>query len=417
MGTRSVIPGLALLVCLALITACATTKAPIMDPSAGALSIDFPNPLSGPGGSQLSRKDKKHLTNGWRSLRAGDTQTARREAGLSGNGPESALLDLQAQLVSSPGLNVERDLTHLTEEWPRYAAAFLTLSAAGERMGNERLALSAARDAADLWPSGPFAERSHQLESRWIHERIERGETEIDSKNFETAISFTASALALDPENPRGLLTQARAQVGLDLFPEAEATLVRLGDDPEALLLRAEISSNGNHWQQAMNLLSRLPEEDDRKRNSLRKARLRWRLSILPAYVREAVDSKDLTREQLAVILISLTPELETFSGGQTPLMPDILNLESQRAILTVTRLSIMSPDPVEHRFLPHMRASLETIRNSIDAVSHLTGYRVPLWCRSNEMVQSECISVDDPVTGQWLTEVLLALVEEDTGV
>ena len=97
--------------------------------------------------------------------------------------------------------------------------------------------------------------------------------------------------------------------------------------------------------------------------------------------------------------------------------MPDILNLESQRAILTVTRLSIMSPDPVEHRFLPHMRASLETIRNSIDAVSHLTGYRVPLWCRSNEMVQSECISVDDPVTGQWLTEVLLALVEEDTGV
>ena len=65
-----------------------------------------------------------------------------------------------------------------------------------------------------------------------------------------------------------------------------------------------------------MNLSSSLPDERPEKASGLRTAQLRWRVSVMPEYVQDALASPELDREDLAVVLVSLAPVVETLDGG-----------------------------------------------------------------------------------------------------
>ncbi len=400
------------LCCAAMIVvaaACATTAPP---PTTRVL--DFPSPLEGPGQSQLSRSENDRIERGWRALTSGDPSTARNEAMLAGSAPEATLLGLQAQVVLEVTPAVVEDLSNLTERWSGSASAWITLSVAAERVGNELTALTAARRGADLWPAGPFSGRADILEARWIDDRLENAQEDIDQGDLETALDSLNKVLVLEPESDTALLLQARTLIDLGEGERAEASLAEMGDRPEALLMRAQIAYDDQQWQRSMDLLSRLPEGHTGRQGALRRARLQWRLSILPPYVQEAVESPALTREQLAVLLVATTPALETLSGGRTPLMQDILKLPSQRSILTVTRLGIMSPDPVDNRFHPDRLVTSENVRDAIEAVSHLVGFRMPVWCEPGYSEQAGCTLLQEPMTGRHVTEALLTTVVEE---
>lgn len=389
--------------------ACQTGGPPPPATSGPGLGIDLPSPLTGPGRDLLDTTERKAVTSAWNHLLSGRTSEALATVARF-DSPQANLLRLQSDVVGGPSSELQARLEDFVAEHSRYAAGWVTFSNAAELQGDESAALTAARESSRLWPSGPFADRADDLHQRWVIDRVGRGNEMLEEGRPMDALSITEQALVLDPDNQSALLTRAEALVQLQQGPEAEAALSRLGALPEALVLRAEMASAQGNWQHAMGLLEALPEDHPARGKSLRRARLMWRMSILPSHVQEAVLSKAVTREQLAVIILAMVPALEIQSGGTTPLMTDIINLPSQRAILTATRLDIMSTDSVARLFHPQRAVTGNESKTAIEAVCHLSGYTPPLWCDDGMDSTNDCILIDEPVNGTDVVEILLSV-------
>lgn len=387
--------------------ACQTSTPPPASTSGTQLTIDIPSPLTGPGRDSIDSTEREAITGAWSNLLSGRTSEALATV-TRFTSSQAELLRLQVALTEDPSTELLGRLEGFTAEHPRYAAGWATFSTAAESVGDETNALVAARRSSQLWPSGPYAGRADTLQQRWISGRIERSrELLANGKPMET-LSLVDQALALDPDNQIALLTRAEALVSLQQGPEAEATLSRLGALPDALILRAEMASAQGRWQHAMDLLGALPEDHPDKNRLLRRAQLMWRISILPPYVQEAVNAQSVTRENLAVLMLALVPSLEVKNGGTTPLMTDVIGLPSQRAILTATRLQIMSADRVATLFHPQRRVEQDEAQSAIEAVCHLAGLSPPLWCGPDMSPDDGCVLIQEPIKGMALVDILL---------
>jgi len=185
-----------------------------------------------------------------------------------------------------------------------------------------------------------------------------------------------------------------------------------LPDDPEATLLGASIAESTGDWLSAMNLYSSLPDERPEKGPGLRAAQLRWRVSVMPEYVQEALASPDLDRGDLAVVLVTLTPKLETLGGGQVPLLSDIMRLASQREILTAVRLGLLDSDQLEHRFMPYQPVTEDETRTAIDRLTALLGLDPPRWCSAFD--DEPCTAMGTPISGEAVAGIVIGLVARD---
>jgi len=389
---------------VALVVGCAPRPAPPQRHPLG-----FPSPTAGPGSPELDRTGLQALDDGWRSLledRAAEATAAARTVG----GRAGTLLELQAAGLADPAAVLD-GLRDLTRSNAGYAAAWLTLSIFAERSGDEQAAWRAARRGAELWPTEPWSGRVRSLGERWIGDRVDAARDAVGSSPAE-ALETVRRALALDPDNPDGRLVEARALLGLDRLDEAEAAAVEVEDRPEAQLLLGEIAERRGDWLGAMSRYQEVPAGVPGRDRALLRAQLRWRLEVLPGWVREAADSPSLTRRQLAVLLVSLLPQLESLEGGPVPLMSDIVDLPGRGAIVTAVRLGLMSVDRLEHRFDPHRTVTPEQTRDAVDAAVARLGWSPVDWC--DDVVSSGCSDIDAPVTGHAVTRVLLELAEGD---
>lgn len=401
----SVFLGLALLVS----AACQTSAPPPAATSGARLTIDVPSPLTGPGRKPIDSTERKAVDKAWGDLLAGRGTDARATVARFAS-PQTELLRLQITLAEGPSAEIQKRMQDFVDEYPQYAAGWATLSTVAELQGDETVALNSAHRSSQLWPSGPFAGRGNDLQQRWVNDRIERSRETLTAGQPMEALSIIEQALALDPDNQSALLTRAEALLQLQQGPEAEAALSRLGSLPEALILRADLASTEGRWQHAMDLLGSLPEDHPAKDKALRRAQLMWRISILPPYVHEAVYSKAVTREQLAVILMAMVPSLEVQTGGATPLLTDVIDLPSQRAILTATRLDIMSVDRAAMLFHGQRAVTRGESKSAIEATCHISGFSAPLWCEPGMSRDDGCIVIEAPVQGMDLVEVLLSV-------
>lgn len=403
-GRRSfpAVAGAVAVAVVAFVVGCAPRPAPPQRHPLG-----FPSPLAGPGSPELDQTQLQTLENGWRRLledRAGEAAAAGRAAG----GSAGTLLELQAEGLSDPAaaLGGLRDLTRSDRG---FASAWLTLSIFAERAGDEPAAWEAALRGADLWPDEPWRERVRTLGERWIGDRVNVAR-ETAGERPAAALETVRRALALDPDNPDGRLVEARALLGLDRLEEAEEAASGLEDRPEARMLMGEIAERRRDWLGAMSHYQEIPAGVPGRDRALLRVQLRWRLEVLPGWVREAADSPSLTRQQLAVLLVSLLPQLESLSGGSVPLMSDIVDLPGRGEVVTVVRLGLMSVDRLERRFDPHRPVTPEQAREAIEAAVARLGWRPVEWC--GDVVSSGCSDLEAPVTGHAVTRVLLELAE-----
>jgi tetratricopeptide (TPR) repeat protein len=417
-----------------LLAGCAS--APATPPSAAR--YEFPAPNTGPGRPRLEQADQRLVNEGWNALLSGDTVRAEANAARVGNDPASDLLSLQATLVAnrsdaSPGLE------RLTSDQPDYAAAWLTLSVAAERAGDERTALTAAIRGSELWPEDRWIERRDDLKRQFVGARIEKAGTLLASGAADASLDTLEPALELEPDNRDAVVLKARALIELGQPDRAEAALstlprdsetVRLSgkiaeqrgdlnaamriygslpDDPESVLAAVAIAEQQRDWQAAMRFYSYLPDDNPEKEAGLRRAKLRWRLSVMPDYVHEAMNSPDLSRAQLAVILVRLAPKVESMAGGQVPLLSDIMTLPSQAEILTATRLGLVDCDELLHRFHPHRQVTALEARTAVENLVQLLGVGEPRWCTFDSGTRP-CVKFVDPVSGSSVANVVMEL-------
>ena len=416
------------------LTGCAS--APAGPPPA---RLDFPSPASGPGRPDLDKGEKGHLADGWQSLQRGDTAGARAGAAKVAN-PAGRLLEMQADVVG--GGDPVASLEQLTGSVPDYAAAWLTLSVAAENSDNEKLALTAAQRGAELWSDQRWVKREQGLYQRWIGDRVASARTLYEADKAEEARTALLPALDLEPDNRDAVILEARIFINLGQPDRAEAVLAKLPrdpevirvsgniaeargdlnaamriyssleDDPEALLSAIAIAETKNDWGTAMNLYSALPDDQPEKGPGLRRSKLRWRVSVMPEYVQSAMVSPELNRAELAVVLVTLTPKVDTLAGGQVPLLSDVMNLPSQDEILTACRFGLVDTDRLEHRFHPQRLVTPEEVRSSITTLGKLLDLESPVFCTGE--TENPCTPLNPPLSGQKVSGIVIDMVARE---
>ncbi len=369
--------------------------------------LDFPSPLAGPGVPPIKKAQQRKIERGWRELLAGDPAESLNRAIRAGEVAPAGLLVLQIHHTQGEAGTTDK-LAAFCEEHPDYAAAWITLSVAAEAVGSEVIALAAARRGAELWPEPPWGDRAADLYRRWVDDRIAEARKFFDDGDPSAALAELEAADALEPGHADSLVLAAEIFFADGRIDEAEGLLERVPDDPDAQFFTGEIAEGRGDWQSAMEHYSSLPTDYPGRNAALERAQIRWRLALLPRYARAAMTAEELTRGDLAVVLVSVLPRVETLAGGAVPVMSDIVDYPGQREVITVVRLGIMDADRRGHLFYPDLPVTMEIVREAIQRAMALLGGSAPVWCTQGDVVGSGCTSIPSPPSGGAIINAVL---------
>ncbi len=375
--------------------------------TSAAQSIDLPSPLEGPGHPTLKKSQIKRIDKAWKRFQAGDITGARKALRKVLDNPAGQLLALQIDLDGDPEPAVA-PLSELCSSHEDYAAAWVTLATAQEKIGEEEAALQSARLVAQLWPDSRWAGKAAALEHEWITGRIDQARSRLDQGDAAAAIELVDTALELDPDNRTGRMVRALALLELDQDELAQAELMTLIDDPEARTLLAELAEDRGDFSAAMRYYESLPEGTAGRDESLARVKLEWRWQNLPSYVQDALSSDELTRAGLAAVLVGLVPEAHALGGGQVPLLSDILETPSRREILTVVRLGLMDVDTLQHQFRPDLAVNPAETKRAISQLCSLLAVAPPTWCPNADVIPPNCVRIEAPVGGREVADVII---------
>ncbi|MCG6963684.1 MAG: hypothetical protein LJE95_10495 [Acidobacteria bacterium] len=378
-----------------------------------SVDLGFPSPLAGPGHPQIDSRSKRQVERGWAALLSGRLTDATAAAAKAGESDPARLLAAQIALVEK--LNPSDELRDIVSRHPDYAAAVLTLSVAQEKANDERASLETARRGANLWDVRRWRQRVANLEDRWVGERLASGREALSAGDTKRARELAAAVLRVESDNREAHLLDAEALVASGSLEEADPELDALGNDPEAIVLRGQIAEKRDDWTTAMSLYESLPPNHPRRAELLDRARRRWRLANMPQYVQKAIDSPDLTRAQLAVLLVALAPQVESLPATASPLLTDIVELPGHREIVVAVRAGLIDTDEIEHRFFPDREAEAETVRTAIDRLCKILDKDAPAWCSSSVTVPT-CVQLGKPVTGHEVADLVLQIMEGGSG-
>lgn len=376
-------------------------------PSVARAQAELPNPLSGPGAGKLKRSHEKKIDRAWRELVAGNIAESRKRISRVPSGAAADLVRLQI-LVAEEDTDARARLATFCNDRPEYATGWITLSLVAETDGDEALALDAASRVPPLWPTSKWVDREEDLYRLWVTDRIAAAEELKVQDQPDDAIAALEAALALDPERGDAKLMIAEILMTAGDADGAEAILIELGDQPEALFLRGNIAESHNRWQRAMEFYAALPDGYPGRDIAEKRAQTTWRLTLLPVHAHEAMSSQELTRGQLAVILVSAQPRLKTLPGGSVPVMSDIVDEPGQREIITAVRLGIMRADRRGHVFQPNSMVDPESVASAVDRARVLLGFPPCTWCPDLAVVGSQCHSIPNPPGGEAVVRAML---------
>ncbi len=235
----------------------------------------------------------------------------------------------------------------------------------------------------------------------------------LEAGQAQMARTQAEQARALKAANRDVTLLAARALIAVGRSDDAVAALSALSDDPDALLLAGRIAERRRHWETAMNLYETLPADNPERTASLLRAKLEWRSSNLPPCAQQVIVSPQLTRSELAILLVSLAPQLETFGGARSPVLSDIVDLPCLRRVLTAVRFDLLAVDRLDHRFFPSRAARPEEVRSAVEGLCRILDLQPPVWCREGGATAG-CTLVSEPVRGQQVAAMVSRLIEAE---
>ena len=159
---------------------------------------------------------------------------------------------------------------------------------------------------------------------------------------------------------------------------------------------------------EAMRHYTAVPSDTPGRDEALRRVKLEWRRQNLPAHVQAALASEDLSRAELAVVLVGLVPEANAIAGGEVPVLSDIVDLPSQREVVTVVRLGLMNVDQLQHEFNPDEPADPLEARFAVERLCRLLDLEPPPWCTETSTAGESCARLERPMSGRAVADVIL---------
>jgi hypothetical protein len=252
---------------------------------------------------------------------------------------------------------VARRLLAVGDQLPAYTASQLLLGRAAEKLGDIPLAYAAFRAVA---PRSSLAfQRTGELHPRALEIVANRVQDALRRRNLDEAQSQLALLREWAPAELQTLEADLAVAVARGDRPgeltAVKALVARRPDDRALLERRAELElavGDPSAGLQIIQDLARRHPGDPALTEKLAAAKFRWRLSLLPAAVREVAAKPDLDKAELALLLYWLVPNVHYGRPSSGRIATDVLDHPHQEAIVRVVNLGLMDVDSL-HRFSP----------------------------------------------------------------
>jgi tetratricopeptide (TPR) repeat protein len=387
----------ALLVLVALGAACRTTAPPV--------STRLPDPLLAPvPGAPLSKAEVRDARRAGAALDRGDFERAAgRLDRLPAAHPVSRLLHLELRYAKGEAVTAEA-LAYASNE-KGYASAWMLAALAAERAGRLTDALGAAREARKLRPDDAAKALASGLQ-RSVAEHAEHDVTSMLAEGAaKDALARARATLELVPgaEPVRELAVRAALAAGDDR--DAAEFVTALPDTPPSVELKGRVAEAQDQWELAMDLFRSLPENYPQRCELLEEARNRWRLSLAPPQVTQALAANPLSRKGLAAIVAWEVPDLVNHGTGFAPVFEDIVGLPESRDIVLLARAGVMPGDEIARRFHPERPITFKELSGVLARVCQAEHRPAPHWCRDAE--RDDCLAPPATFDGRTVASVV----------
>jgi hypothetical protein len=323
------------------------------------------NPLEGYG-QTLDPARGERITRAYEALaRAGSVAPARQAAAeLLAAAPDlgpAKVLAAQVDFALGNDRAVVERLLPVGDAQPNYTASQLLLGRAAERAGDVPLAYAAFRAVAAR--NGKAFERTGDLHARALQAVSEQLQAALRGNRADRLAEAERDLALLNAWGPGELPTLEAARALAVARGDARAELeaikglsARRANDRALLERRADLELAVGDPGAGLKIVQELADRhpgDPLLAEKLRAAKFRWRLSLLPAEVREMADKPELSRGDLAVLLFWLVPQVRYAKAGAGRIATDVLDDPHRDEIVHVVNLGLMDVDPNLHRFSP----------------------------------------------------------------
>jgi tetratricopeptide (TPR) repeat protein len=364
----------------------------VVDPLAGYPLVAAPEPAA-------------RIRAGWAALvRTGEVEAARALAadllGADRGFHPAALLAAQADFLAGEDAAALERLEPLVQELPAYTAAQLLRARTAERLGRIPEAFGAYRSAAEA--SAAAAERAEVLRERAVEIVGNRFQGALAGGRLDDAAGHLARLERWAPEAEPTLeaargLAVARGDLRAELAAVAHL-LARAPERPELLVRRAELELEVGDASAGLQILQRLADQNPADRalqEKLEQAKFRWRLTLLPAHVREIARRSELTRGDFATLVHWLIPRVRTARPPAGRIAVDILEHPRREEIARVVNLGLMDVDATLHTFSPERpvrrTTALLALLRSVEALAEPAAACLPAPLGRSPSQESVC--------------------------
>jgi tetratricopeptide (TPR) repeat protein len=363
----------ALAVLLVLAAACRTAAPPP--------PRQVPDPLPPPAGS--APLDQLQLRNVHAALAAaerGNSASAQRYlASLPTGHPVTQLVALEMRLVAGEPVNAEA--LALARAFPAYTAAWEFALDATRRESRWENALEAVQHLEELQPSPRWSREAEATKTQAVRHLTGDAEALLAAGKPAAAVERARALLELVPSAEEARLVMVRGYLAMGEPRSAAGLVPALPDTPEGLRLKGAVAEALGQWELAQQLYMRLPKGAPDRCELLAEAAQHARLATAPPYVSLAMTSPQLTRGQLAAILVWEVPAVSQRARGPVAVFEDVVQVPEARDIVAVVRAGLMRGDAVTRRFRPRRPVSASELTDVLGRLAALLGGPQPVWC------------------------------------
>lgn len=250
--------------------------------------------------------------------------------------------------------------------------------------GRLRDALDGYREAARLAPSDPrYASHEKGLEGALIERRTGEAEEALRRKDVVAARRAAVSILEVDPRAAVGyhaLAAAAEAEGALDDAWSAakRAYEIDSADAPMTEAL-ASLATKTGRWAEAESLYGQLAKSDPSFCEKAAAAGLEFRIQNLPAQARRAALSARLTRAQLSVLLVELSPDVrEARIPAGADVAVDVVDRPERAALVRTIGLGFFPVSRDTHLVGPDAPVTRAEMTSHLRRLAALAGGELP---------------------------------------
>jgi hypothetical protein len=285
--------------------------------------------------------------------------------------PPAKVLAAEADFVAGERQGIVARLLPVGDALPTYTASQMLLGRTAELAGDLPLAYSAyravaAKSSLALRRTGELHPRVIEIVGNRLRDALKGRRLDEAGRQLtlleawapaETATYEAAREVAMARGDRRAELAAIKSLA--ERRPGETELLERRSD------LELEVGDPAVGLKIIQGLADRNPK-DDQVAARLAAAKFLWRLSLLPAKVREVAAKPELTRADLAVLLFWLVPEVRYAKPSEGRIATDVLDHPQREEIVRVVNLGLLEVDETLHHFSPGSLARRGTALRSV---------------------------------------------------